>query len=123
MFGEATWHILSRLDVTAGACYTYEGKDGAYDVRAFGGLEEGLTSAQTTDRNAILRSQSYTAQLSDGSVSGRANLAYRLMYNVMAYAGLARPKIRRDQYARLAGLSRRGGGTGVRNTHFVYAGG
>lgn len=89
-FGEITWHLAEKLAVTAGARYTYENKDGSYDVQAFGGLTTGLTAALINDKNSILRSQSYTGHLNDGSASGRANLAYQLNSDNMAYASYAR---------------------------------
>jgi iron complex outermembrane receptor protein len=89
-FAELTWHATDRLALTGGLRYTYEAKDGAYDVQASGGLTTGLTAALISDKNSILRSQSYTGHIGDGSVSGRANLSYRLTNNIMAYASFAR---------------------------------
>ncbi len=90
IFGEVTWRPLPRIAVTGGIRYTYEEKDGIYDVTAFGGLTSGLTPALVSDKNSILRSQSYTAHLGDGSASGRVNIAYDLSDGVMAYASFAR---------------------------------
>ncbi|MBA4089422.1 MAG: TonB-dependent receptor [Sphingobium sp.] len=90
IFGEVTWRPLARLAVTGGIRYTYEEKDGVYDVTAFGGLTTGLTPALVSDKNSILRSQSYSAHLGDGSASGRVNIAYDLTDGVMAYASFAR---------------------------------
>src|SRR5690606_5224035 len=84
-FGEVTWHATPRLALTGGIRYTYEEKDGSYDVRTFGGSAPASSQAQ-----GILRTQSYSAHLSDGSASGRANIAYRLTDDVMAYASFAR---------------------------------
>ena len=90
VFGEVTWHPVERLAITGGIRYTYEEKDGLYDVRAFGGLTTGLTASLISDKNSILRSQSYTAHLSDGSASGRVNVAYDLTDDIMAYASYAK---------------------------------
>jgi iron complex outermembrane recepter protein len=90
VFGEVTWHPLPRLAITGGIRYTYEEKDGVYDVRAFGGLTTGLTATLTSDKNSILRTQNYSAHIGDGSASGRANIAYSLNDDVMAYASFAR---------------------------------
>jgi iron complex outermembrane receptor protein len=90
IFGEVTWRPVERLAITGGIRYTYEEKDGVYDVRAFGGLTEGLTPALVSDKNSILRSQSYSAHLGDGSASGRVNIAYDLTDGVMAYASAAK---------------------------------
>jgi iron complex outermembrane receptor protein len=89
-FGEATWHVTPRLAATAGVRYTYEDKQGTYDVRAFGGLTTGLTPALINDRNSILRSQTYDGRLNDGSASGRASLAWQWSETGTAYASLAR---------------------------------
>ena len=90
IFGEVTWRPAARLAITGGIRYTYEEKDGAYDVQAFGGLTQGLTAALIADRNSILRSQNYTARLGDGSASGRVNIAYDLTDSIMAYASAAK---------------------------------
>lgn len=90
VFGEVTWHAAPRLAITGGIRYTYEQKDGTYDVRAFGGLTTGLTAALINDKNSILRSQSYTGHIGDGSASGRFNAAYQLTDDIMAYASYAR---------------------------------
>lgn len=89
VFGEVTWHPLPRLAITGGIRYTYENKDGAYDVRAFGGLAT-ATASLIADKNSILRSQSYTGHIGDGSASGRANISYQLNDDIMAYASYAR---------------------------------
>ena len=88
IFGEVTWRPLPRLAVTGGIRYTYEEKDGAYDAATFGGFATSSASL-IKDKNSILRSQSYTARVSDGSVSGRVNIAYDLTSNVMAYVSYA----------------------------------
>nr|WP_255326345.1 TonB-dependent receptor [Sphingobium sp. EM0848] len=85
VFGEVTWHPLPRLAITGGIRYTYEEKDGVYDVRTFGGSAPTSSQAQ-----GILRTQYYTAHLGDGSASGRANIAYQFTDDVMAYASFAR---------------------------------
>jgi iron complex outermembrane recepter protein len=90
VFGEVTWHPVQRLAITGGIRYTYEEKDGVYDVQAFGGQTTGLTAALINDKNSILRSQAYSAHLSDGSASGRVNVAYNLTDEIMAYASYAK---------------------------------
>ncbi|WP_242443498.1 TonB-dependent receptor [Sphingobium sp. LB126] len=85
VFGEVTWHPLPRLAITGGIRYTYEEKDGAYDLRTFGGSAPASAQAQ-----GILRAQSYSAHLGDGSASGRANISYSLNDDLMAYASFAR---------------------------------
>ncbi|MDF0545889.1 TonB-dependent receptor [Sphingobium sp. H39-3-25] len=90
IFGEVTWRPADRLAITGGVRYTYEEKDGVYDVTAFGGLSTGLTAALIADKNSILRSQFYNAHLGDGSASGRVNISYELTDGVMAYASGAK---------------------------------
>jgi iron complex outermembrane recepter protein len=90
VFGEVTWHPLPRLAVTGGIRYTYEEKDGLYDVTASGGLTTGLTTALINDKNSILRTQSYAAHVGEGSPSGRVNIAYHFTDDIMAYASFAR---------------------------------
>lgn len=88
IFGEATWHATPRLALTGGIRYTYEEKDGAYDVRTFGGVA--ASAALQADQQSILRAQRYSAHVGDGSASGRANIAYDLADGVMAYASFAK---------------------------------
>ncbi|MBO9575285.1 MAG: TonB-dependent receptor [Sphingobium sp.] len=88
-FAEVTWHPLERLAITGGIRYTYEKKHGRYDVRAFGGLAT-TTASLLSDKASILRTQAYSADLGDGSASGRANISYKLTDDVMAYASYAR---------------------------------
>jgi len=89
VFGEVTWHPTSRLALTGGIRYTYENKDGRYDMTTAGGLAT-TTAALLSDKASILRAQSYTGHVGDGSASGRANLSYRLTDAIMAYASYAR---------------------------------
>jgi len=88
-FGEATWHATDKLNVTAGVRYTDEQKDGRFDSAVSGGLTT-PTPAQLKSKLSILRPQSYTARVSDGSPSGRLNAAYSWTETVMTYASLAR---------------------------------
>jgi iron complex outermembrane receptor protein len=93
-FGEANYAVTPRLIATAGLRYTYEKKFGSYDSPTFGGPELTGTAAQiaalTNARLSILRRQTYQASDKDGSLSGRANLSYRLKDGIMAYASYAR---------------------------------
>jgi iron complex outermembrane receptor protein len=88
-FGEANWHLTSRLTATGGLRYTQEDKKGFYSTEVFGGLP----TTNTTLVNAklsILRPQTYSARDSDGSLSGRGNLSYQLAESVLGYASYAR---------------------------------
>ncbi len=88
-FGEATWHATGKLNFTAGLRYTDEDKNGRFDSTVSGGLAN-PTPAQQTSKYSILRPQSYRASTSDGSPSGRANLAYSWTNAIMTYASFAR---------------------------------
>lgn len=89
-FGEVTWRPLPRLAITGGIRYTHEIKDGSYDVRTFGGQATRPGTALYNDQQSILRTQSYTGHINDGSASGRINIAYDLSGWVMFYASYAR---------------------------------
>ena len=88
-FGEATWHATARLDLTGGLRYTYEDKNGRYDSTVSGGLAT-TNTALVNAKLSILRPQSYTAADTDGSLSGRANLAWHWNDAVMTYVSAAR---------------------------------
>jgi iron complex outermembrane receptor protein len=88
-FAEVTWRPAPRVALTGGIRYTYELKDGLYNVQAFGGLTTGLTASLINDKNSVLRSQAYTGHISDGSPSGRANVAYNFTGQVMGYVSYA----------------------------------
>jgi iron complex outermembrane receptor protein len=88
-FGEVNWKPIDRLTLTGGLRYTWEDKTGTYDTTVFGGL----ATTNTTLVNAklsILRPQSYAAKVNDGSLTGRANIAYQLTDTVLGYASFAR---------------------------------
>ena len=88
-FGEVNWRVLPRLTVTGGLRYTYEAKKGNYDTFVFGGLATANT-ALVNAKLSILRGQTYAASVNDGSLTGRANIAWQATDNVMAYASFAR---------------------------------
>jgi iron complex outermembrane receptor protein len=88
VFGEVTWHPLPRLAITGGIRYTYEEKDGFYDQRTFGGVAP--TTALQNDQQSILRAQTYSAHIGDGSASGRGNISYQLTDKIMAYVSFSR---------------------------------
>lgn len=88
-FGEATWHVTEALSITGGIRYTYEDKDGSFASDVSGGL---ATANQTliNAKLSILRPQSYSARVSDGSPSGRATLSYQVTDRIMAYGTYSR---------------------------------
>jgi iron complex outermembrane receptor protein len=88
-FGEVNYRFLDRLTATVGLRYTQEDKDGYYATTVLGGLTT-TNSALVNARLGVLRPQSYEAHDSDGSLSGRGNLAWQLTDTTMAYASYAR---------------------------------
>ncbi|MBX7200575.1 MAG: TonB-dependent receptor [Rhodospirillaceae bacterium] len=88
-FGEGNYKITGRLTATLGLRYTFEHKKGTYASSVFGGLAT-TNTALVAAKLSILRPQSYAAKDSNGSLSGRGNLAYRIAGDVMAYASYAR---------------------------------
>ena len=88
-FGEVNYRIFDRLTATVGLRYTHEDKDGYYNTIVSGGPSTSNT-ALINARLGVLRPQSYEAHDSDGSLSGRGNLAWQVTDTTMAYASYAR---------------------------------
>jgi len=88
-FGQLTWHVSDRLSITPGLRYTYEEKDARFDSTVSGGLAT-LNPVLIGYKLALARPQSYTASLSDGSLSGQINVAYDVSDTVLVYANWAR---------------------------------
>ncbi|MEH3099470.1 MAG: TonB-dependent receptor [Sphingomonas adhaesiva] len=88
-FGEVNYRFLDRLTATIGLRYTQEDKDGNYATTVSGGPAT-TNSALVTARLGVLRPQAYEAHDSDGSLSGRGNLAWQVTDTTMAYASYAR---------------------------------
>jgi iron complex outermembrane receptor protein len=88
-FGEVTWRIAPRFNITGGLRYTQEDKSGSYAATVSGGLT-GVSLALQNNKLSILRPQAYSAHDSNGSLSGRVVGAYELTDTIMAYASYAR---------------------------------
>ena len=88
-FGEVNWRIVPTLTATLGLRYTQEDKDGYYDTTVAGGPAT-ASAALINARLGVLRPQSYEAHDSDGSLSGRGNIAWQVTADTMAYASYAR---------------------------------
>ncbi|MDF0487643.1 TonB-dependent receptor [Sphingomonas sp. H39-1-10] len=88
-FGEVNWRPLAGLTLTGGLRYTYETKTGSYNTFTFGG-PTGLTQAQINSQLSVLRGQVYDAKVNDGSLTGRANVAYDFTPGVLGYVSFAR---------------------------------
>ena len=87
-FGEATWHVTSRLGLTTGLRYTGEDKEGSYASYVYGGLT-GVSTSLLNAKLSILRPQAYEAKKSSGNLSGRFVASYDVTDGVMAYASYA----------------------------------
>lgn len=94
VFGEGDYRIIPTVTLTGGLRYTWEDKDGFYSTTVSGGPAITGTAAQVTAltnaRLGVLRPQTYSAHDSDGSLSGRANLAWQVTPDVLGYASYAR---------------------------------
>ncbi|MDB5448781.1 MAG: TonB-dependent receptor [Phenylobacterium sp.] len=88
VFGEVTWRLTDRFNLTGGLRYTWEDKNGQYAMTVSGGAP--ATGALLTSKLSILRPQAYSASTRDGSLSGRVVAAYDLAKRVMAYASYAK---------------------------------
>ncbi len=88
-FGEVNYRFLDRLTATVGLRYTHEDKDGYYATTVSGGAAT-TNAALINVRLGVLRPQRYEAHDSDGSLSGRGNLAWQATDTTLAYASYAR---------------------------------
>ena len=88
-FGEVNYRIIPAVTATLGLRYTQEDKDGYYTTTVSGGPAT-TNTALINARLGVLRPQSYEAHDSDGSLSGRGNLAWQVTGQTMAYASYAR---------------------------------
>ena len=104
-FGEANYHVTPELTATLGLRYTYEDKNGDYSTYVKGGvpfstLPDPVTCTAITGTTvlngrdnaklSLFRPQCYSVKDKGGNVSGRANLAYQFVDNMMTYFSYAR---------------------------------
>ena len=87
-FGEANFRIVPRVTLTGGLRYTHEDKFGDYATTVSGGLAT-ANAALLAAKLSVLRPQAYTAENHDGSLSGRANVAWAPTDRVLLYASFA----------------------------------
>ena len=88
-FAEVNYRVLRGVTVTGGLRYTEEKKSGQYSTFVFGGLQT-TSTALNNAKLSVLRPQSYSAFDSNGSLSGRANIAWQVTPAVMGYVSYAR---------------------------------
>ena len=85
-FGQATWHITSKFNLTGGMRYTYDKKDGTYQQVASGGVPlTGALGVLLPYRNALGTDDAFAASTDKGDLSGMVDLSYQATRNVMAY--------------------------------------
>jgi len=95
-YANGTYHVTSKLDVTAGLRYTYETKNGSFLQVLSGGSDfTGLSPAVATQAAAIRASQlatnPYQALKHDNNLlSAQATLTYHITDNQLAYATYSR---------------------------------
>jgi iron complex outermembrane recepter protein len=88
-FAEANWRVLPKVTLTGGLRYTFENKGGDYSTHVSGGLAT-TNAVLINARLSVLRPQTYAARDRDGSLSGRANIAWQPTEYLMLYASFAR---------------------------------
>lgn len=88
-FAEANWRIAARVRLTGGLRYTYESKLGDYSTQVSGGPAT-TSPALINARLGVLRPQTYAARDREGSLSGRANIAWQPTNAILLYASFAR---------------------------------
>jgi iron complex outermembrane receptor protein len=89
-YGQATWHITPKLDLTGGARFTYEDKTGDYYEVQQGGvavssLPTSLQSAVTATRNSYAPILAYHLQHSGMLPGGLVTLSYKPAPGILTY--------------------------------------
>ncbi len=85
-YGQATWHIAPKWDLTGGARLTYEDKTGDYYQVQQGGAYAAPGSAAQLIRNAYAPVVSYQIQHSNILPGGLVTLSYKPIPNILNYA-------------------------------------
>jgi iron complex outermembrane receptor protein len=94
-YGQATWHVLPRLDLTGGLRFTYEDKSGSYNQYVAGGVPLSSLPAPEAAAVAAIRSSFgssiYYKQLThNASLSYLASATYKVTDDIFAYANYSR---------------------------------
>jgi iron complex outermembrane receptor protein len=85
-FGQATWHIIPKLNLTGGLRYTYDKKDGSFLQVTSGGVPlTGPLAALLPYRNALGTDDSFSLSDNKGDLSGMVDLSYQATSNLMGY--------------------------------------
>ncbi|TFU05837.1 TonB-dependent receptor [Polymorphobacter arshaanensis] len=90
-FGQATWHINDKLNLTGGLRYTYDWKDGIYSATVAGGVPlTGFPPLFSAIRNGFASPGNFNVSVNEGALSGMANLSYQAADNLMVYGTYSR---------------------------------
>jgi iron complex outermembrane receptor protein len=81
-FGQATWHITPRLNLTGGLRYTHDAKNGTYFSVGSRG--------EATFRANLAPTTSLSAAAEKGEVSGHADVSYQFTDDILGYASYSR---------------------------------
>ena len=84
-FGQLTWKVTDKLNITPGLRYTSEKKNGTYVQTTTGGSVTTDTTLLNR-RLGIARPQNFSASTDDGSWSGQVAVAYDFSDDVHGYA-------------------------------------
>lgn len=93
-FAEGVWHVTPRFDATVGLRHTYEKMTGYFRQTASGASLAGLSPADQAAARALRArfgvANSFDAETSDGSVTGRASLSYKATDDILIYGTYSR---------------------------------
>jgi len=87
-YGQATWHVAPKFDITGGLRYTYEIKDGYFKQVQEGGVSAGSLPAAgvTALRNSFGPAVSpYTVHTANGLPAGLITFSYKPEDNILTY--------------------------------------
>jgi iron complex outermembrane receptor protein len=85
-FGQATWHVTSKLNLAGGIRYTYDEKEGSFYQVASGGMPlTGALSPLAPYRAALGTSDAFTASTYNGQVSGMVDVSYQVTPDILTY--------------------------------------
>jgi iron complex outermembrane receptor protein len=90
-YGQATWHVAPKFDITTGLRYTYEIKDGYYNGIQEGGvplssLPAAEQAAVTKIRNNFGAPTAYSVSTDNGLPAGLITFSYKPEQNILTYA-------------------------------------
>lgn len=87
-FSQASWNITDAWQLTPGLRYTREYKTADYKSIVFGGLSP-VTTAQLNQQLSIARPQAYSADFSNGQLTGDVSLDWKPRAGWLVYASYA----------------------------------